>query len=669
MIRTGRSGSPTDLQVDEFTGVAALPPPPPLAATTTAAARPASAGCGDGQNENRGHRPESAARYTSHLISSHFGLAFHAGDGTAARRETVYLPSPADEHKGSTPPTGTARTRRASPRRNGTPRGRRRGGRGLWILRCSVRIQSRGPKTLPQGMGRLAGRRGPTGWDDDLLPGLAAEPDRRRHPRPVEHGPRARQSSGSSATPGSSRASSCTSSSRATRPGRSRRPARATPVLRRPRAGDRERSAAATVTWYDHNLASHTGHIAAIFHAGGNVVRDLDPRRLARVDAGRSPSRTCGTSSGHSSAVQPGRLSACASTGMTTRSPTTPAPGSSSIRPRRSSRSPSCTPRTPSGSGTSAPPSATARSPSGSSGTPAGTPRRDELEMLHVPAYIDSVAGVLRRGRRLHHPVDAGRSPASWDAALAAAGTALEATAAVLDGDCDQAYALVRPPGHHAQPDRADGYCLFSNAALAPSWRAGAASSASPSSTGTCTTETARRSASGTGPTCSPSRSTCGTARGGRRHPQTGAPGEVGAGDGAGRNVNVELPVGTGDEGYRRAMARVVEPIVDAFGRELIVIACGQDASQFDPNGRMCVTMDGFRDLGAAARALADRHCDGRMVLVQEGGYGRTYSGLLHARHPRGRARHGPAARRPDGLPARRRRPRRRRDRRRPARR
>jgi acetoin utilization deacetylase AcuC-like enzyme len=96
--------------------------------------------------------------------------------------------------------------------------------------------------------------------------------------------------------------------------------------------------------------------------------------------------------------------------------------------------------------------------------------------------------------------------------------------------------------------------------------------------------------------------------------------------------VNVELPVGTGDEGYRRAMAQAVEPIVDAFRPDLLVIACGQDASQFDPNGRMCVSMDGFRDLGAAARALADRHCGGRMVLVQEGGYGRTYSGLcMHA--------------------------------------
>jgi acetoin utilization deacetylase AcuC-like enzyme len=76
----------------------------------------------------------------------------------------------------------------------------------------------------------------------------------------------------------------------------------------------------------------------------------------------------------------------------------------------------------------------------------------------------------------------------------------------------------------------------------------------------------------------------------------------------------------------------VVEPVLDEFRPELLVIACGQDASQYDPNGRMSVTMAGFRDLGAAARELADRHCDGRMVLVQEGGYGRTYSAFcMHA--------------------------------------
>jgi acetoin utilization deacetylase AcuC-like enzyme len=222
--------------------------------------------------------------------------------------------------------------------------------------------------------------------------------------------------------------------------------------------------------------------------------------------------------------------------------------------------------------------------------------------------------------------------PASWGAALGSAGSALAATEAVLAGDCDQAYALVRPPGHHAQPAQADGYCLFSNAALCA--------------------ELARRRGidrvavvdwdvhHGNGTQeCFWARPDVVTisfhmrhGSWGPHHPQTGAPDELGAGDGAGRNVNIELPVGTGDEGYRQAWSRVVEPILEAFDPGLLVIACGQDASQYDPNGRMCVSMAGFRDLGAAARRLADDHCEGRLVLVQEGGYGRTYSAFcMHA--------------------------------------
>ena len=115
-------------------------------------------------------------------------------------------------------------------------------------------------------------------------------------------------------------------------------------------------------------------------------------------------------------------------------------------------------------------------------------------------------------------------------------------------------------------------------------------------------------------------------------HPQTGSHLEAGIGAGAGRNVNVELPYGSGDAAYLAAMEQVVAPVVDAFHPDLVMVAAGQDASQFDPNGRQCVSMAGFRGMGAIARSLADRHSDGRLVLVQEGGYGRSYSGLcMHA--------------------------------------
>jgi acetoin utilization deacetylase AcuC-like enzyme len=90
--------------------------------------------------------------------------------------------------------------------------------------------------------------------------------------------------------------------------------------------------------------------------------------------------------------------------------------------------------------------------------------------------------------------------------------------------------------------------------------------------------------------------------------------------------------MGTGDAGYARAMEEIVIPAVDAFEPEALIIACGQDASAFDPNGRQLVTMAGFRRLGGFARALADRHTDGELCLVQEGGYALSYAAYcLHA--------------------------------------
>ena len=118
----------------------------------------------------------------------------------------------------------------------------------------------------------------------------------------------------------------------------------------------------------------------------------------------------------------------------------------------------------------------------------------------------------------------------------------------------------------------------------------------------------------------------------GPSHPQLGNALELGEGDGEGFNVNIELDIGAGDATYADAIAELVVPIVRQFRPGLIVGACGQDASAFDPNGRQNVSMAGFRRIGQLVGELAEELCEGRLVLVQEGGYGRTYSGYcLHA--------------------------------------
>jgi acetoin utilization deacetylase AcuC-like enzyme len=106
----------------------------------------------------------------------------------------------------------------------------------------------------------------------------------------------------------------------------------------------------------------------------------------------------------------------------------------------------------------------------------------------------------------------------------------------------------------------------------------------------------------------------------------------VGTGAGVGANLNLALPFGSGDAMYHAAFDRIAAPVLEEFDPEIIVAACGQDASQFDPNGRQCVSMAGFHGLASRTRKLADRHCDGRLVLVQEGGYAVSYAALcLHA--------------------------------------
>ena len=217
-------------------------------------------------------------------------------------------------------------------------------------------------------------------------------------------------------------------------------------------------------------------------------------------------------------------------------------------------------------------------------------------------------------------------SSTSYEAALLAAGCTL--TAVDRGG-----FALVRPPGHHALPERAMGFCLVDNVAVAARY-----AQAELGIERVAIVDWDVHHGNGT-QECFWDRSDVLTVSlhmhhgaWGPAHPQTGAPDEVGADPGAGFNVNVELPPGTGDGGYAKAFEQVVAPIVETFEPELLLIACGQDANQFDPGGRQCVTMEGFRRLGAAARDLAESHCEGRIVLVQEGGYARSYSAFcLHA--------------------------------------
>lgn len=254
-----------------------------------------------------------------------------------------------------------------------------------------------------------------------------------------------------------------------------------------------------------------------------------------------------------------------------------------------------------------------------------------QLLSFHTPDYINELIEADKAGGKM---VCDGTflNPGSWDAALLAAGTTLSAMKHVLDGHGKIAYALVRPPGHHAQPTMADGYCFLNNAGLAVQLALNSGCGKVvvidiDVHYGNGTAEGFYRSNKVLTISLHMNHGSWGPS-----HPQNGTVDELGEGEGFGYNLNIPLPNGTGDRGYVHAMTELVVPAIQKFEPNMIVLVVGQDSSAFDPNGRQCLTMDGYREMGRIVRSLADKYSGGRLLIVQEGGYHVTYSAYcLHA--------------------------------------
>ena len=255
----------------------------------------------------------------------------------------------------------------------------------------------------------------------------------------------------------------------------------------------------------------------------------------------------------------------------------------------------------------------------------------DDIARFHARAYIDELAA-LPAGESRAFSSTTIFGPGSFDICRLAAGLAMAAADHVYLGRGKLAYALVRPPGHHAQPAMADGYCFFNNIGIAlehlrARWLERAAvidwdvhhgngTQQGFYDDGDVLTISLHMNHGAWGAT----------------HPQTGFADEIGQGAGRGKNLNLPMPWGAGDETYMRVFDEIVAPAVRRHQPEILFIAAGQDANQFDPNGRLLLGMHGFYQLGRRARALADECCGGRLVLVQEGGYQISYAAYcLHA--------------------------------------
>ena len=246
---------------------------------------------------------------------------------------------------------------------------------------------------------------------------------------------------------------------------------------------------------------------------------------------------------------------------------------------------------------------------------PAG---RAELERVHDPRHVDRVLATAGRRGRLDPDTPFG--PESADAARAAAGAALAALRAVRCGRARTAFAAIRPPGHHAERDRACGFCLFNNAAVAiadlleedPGARVAVLDWDVHHGNGVQHLFDADPRVLHADLHQHP------------LFPGTGGPGEIGRGPGRGYSINVALPAGRTDADYLAVLDDLVGPAVLRFAPRVVVICAGFDAHAADPLGGMRLTEDGFAAL--AGRVVDWTRRTGALgpVAFLEGGYDLT---------------------------------------------
>jgi acetoin utilization deacetylase AcuC-like enzyme len=236
-----------------------------------------------------------------------------------------------------------------------------------------------------------------------------------------------------------------------------------------------------------------------------------------------------------------------------------------------------------------------------------------EVLRVHAPALVDQIAATA--GKRFRLDPDTYTSAASYDIALLAVGATLMAVEHALAADAP-AMALVRPPGHHAERDRAMGFCLFNNVAVA------AASARAAGVDRVVVIDYDVHHGNGTQwMFYDDPRVLYVSVHQYPFYPGTGAVTDVGRGAGAGFTLNVPLEAGAGDADYDRAMRDVVVPVVTAFDPDLVLLSAGYDAHMSDPLGGMRVSTEGFRTMTTHVQRLAARCCRGRLAAVTEGGY------------------------------------------------
>jgi len=245
---------------------------------------------------------------------------------------------------------------------------------------------------------------------------------------------------------------------------------------------------------------------------------------------------------------------------------------------------------------------------------PPSAATREQLLRVHDGDYLRRISETT--GRAVKLDPDTYTSPESYEIALLAAGAAVQAVDQALSGQQRSALALVRPPGHHAERDRAMGFCLFNSVAVA------AAHARANGAAKVAIVDYDVHHGNGTQHIFeSDPHVLYVSVHQDPYYPGTGAVDEVGKGRGAGFTVNVPLEVGAVDEDYRTVFSTVVVPVLRQFEPDLVLLSAGFDAHERDPLAGMRVTTPSFAAMTAELRQVADECCRGRLAALTEGGY------------------------------------------------
>src|SRR5579859_776298 len=242
---------------------------------------------------------------------------------------------------------------------------------------------------------------------------------------------------------------------------------------------------------------------------------------------------------------------------------------------------------------------------------------QEQICAVHTPGYVLALRRAMARAPGYVDSAPTYIVPESYDVACLSAGGALRAVDAVLGGEAEAAFALIRPPGHHAEPDQPMGFCLFNNIAIAARHAL-----RQPGIQRVLIVDFDVHHGNGTQDIFydDPAVLFISSHQEGI-YPGTGAIGETGASRGQGFNVNLPLPDGAGDYAFDQLTAEVVEPLAARFKPDLLLVSAGFDAHWLDPLAGLQLTLKGYGRLTTSLMQIASAYCRGRMVLTLEGGY------------------------------------------------